>query len=182
MASDCNRTFIPSFMKAYPVCVMIMILGSVCQAEEGSNHPGQQAREIKALSDSEISGYLEGRGMGLAKVAELNGYPCPDQVLDLATQLGLSPHQRAKAERLKNSMKRAAHLGYWLVRDERRLDVLFAHGQANDENITLLVQQIGSLEAEIRLVHLRASIEMRRALTSDQIKKYEQKRGESAGR
>jgi hypothetical protein len=31
-------------------------------------------------------------------------------------------------------------------------------------------------------VHLRASIEMRRALTSDQIKKYEQERGESAGR
>jgi hypothetical protein len=38
------------------------------------------------------------------------------------------------------------------------------------------------LEAEIRLVHLRAHIEMRRALTSDQIKKYEQERGHSVGR
>jgi hypothetical protein len=76
-------------------------------------------------------------------------------------------------------MKKAARLGYWLVRDERRLDLLFAEGQANDENITPLVQRIGSLEAEIRLVHLRAHIEMRKILSADQIKKYEQARGHS---
>jgi hypothetical protein len=169
-------------MKAYSVYAVMMILGSVCRAEEGSNHATEPTPQIKALSDSQISGYLEGNGMGVAKVAELNGYPGPDHVLELATQLGLNAHQRGTAERLKRSMKKAARLGYWLVRDERRLDSLFAEGQADDEKITPLVQRIGSLEAEIRLVHLRAHIEMRRALTSDQIKKYEQERGHSVGR
>ena len=167
-------------MKAYSVYAVMMILGSACRAEEG--HATQPTPQIKALSDSEISGYLEGNGMGVAKVAELNGYPGPDHVLELATQLGLNPHQRAIAERLKRSMKKAARLGYWLVNDERRLDSLFAQGQADDEKITPLVQRIGSLEAEIRLVHLRAHIEMRRALSSDQLKKYEQERGHSVGR
>jgi len=154
-----------------------MALGLICRAEDIRQDADQPGRQIKALSDSEIAGYLEGRGMGLAKVAELNGYPDPDHVLELAAQLGLIPHQRATIERLKRSMKKAERLGYWLVRDERRLDLLFAEGKANDENITPLVQRIGSLEAEIRLVHLRAHIEMRKILSGDQIKKYEQARG-----
>ena len=164
-------------LKIHLILSVIMALGLVCRANDIRQHAGQQGHEIKALSDSEIAGYLEGRGMGLAKAAELNGYPGPDHVLELAKQLGLSPQQRAKVERLKHSMKQAARLGYWLVRDERRLDLLFAEGQANDENITPLVQRIGSLEAEIRLVHLRAHIEIRRILSADQIKKYEQARG-----
>jgi hypothetical protein len=166
-------------LKIQLILSVIMALGLICRADDIRQSAGQPGHEIKALSDSEIADYLEGRGMGLAKAAELNGYPGPDHALELATQLGLSPHQRATIERLKRSMKKAARLGYWLVRDERRLDLLFAEGQANDENITPLVQRIGSLEAEIRLVHLRAHIEMRKILSADQIKKYEQARGHS---
>jgi hypothetical protein len=164
-------------LKIQLILSVTMALGLVCRAEDIRQNTGQPSRAVKSLSDSEIAGYLEGRGMGFAKTAELNGYPGPDHVLELATQLGLSPHQRATIERLKHSMKKAARLGNWLVRDERRLDLLFAEGQANDENITPLVQRIGNLEAEIRLVHLRAHIEMRRILSADQIKKYEQARG-----
>jgi Spy/CpxP family protein refolding chaperone len=72
-------------------------------------------------------------------------------------------------------------LGHWLVEAERRLNLVFAKGEADDEKITVLVRQIGGLEAEIRLVHLRADFEMRRVLTADQIKKYEQEWG-SGGR
>jgi hypothetical protein len=164
-------------LKIHLILSVTMALGLICRAEDIPQDAGQSGRQIKALSDSEIAGYLEGRGMGLAKAAELNGYPGPDHALELATQLALSAHQRATIERLKRSMKKAVRLGYWLVRDERRLDVLFAEGRANDENITPLVQRIGSLEAEIRLVHLRAHIEMRKILSADQIKKYEQARG-----
>jgi len=35
----------------------------------------QETREIKALSTEEVDGYLKGEGMGLAKAAELNGFP-----------------------------------------------------------------------------------------------------------
>ena len=115
--------------------------------------------------------------MGLDNAAELNGYPDPTHVLELANQLQLTPQQRSKAEHLKRSMKAAARLGHWLVEAERRLNVLFAKGEADDEKITLLARRVGGLEAEIRLVHLRAHIEMRRVLTADQIKKYYQERG-----
>jgi Spy/CpxP family protein refolding chaperone len=152
------------------VCVALLICGSTGIAEEP--HAGQATHGIKSLSETEIQGYLEGQEMGLAKAAELNGYPDPAQVLALANQLQLTPQQRAKAEHLIRSMKGAARLGHWLVEAERRLNVLFAKGEADDEKITLLARRVGGLEAEIRLVHLRAHIEMRRVLTADQIKKY----------
>jgi Spy/CpxP family protein refolding chaperone len=159
------------------VCLALLISGSVGIAEEASTHAGQATQEIKSLSAAEIQGYLEGRGMGLAKAAELNGYPGPAHVLELATQLQLTPQQRVRAERLERSMKNAVRLGHWLVEAERRLNVLFVKGEADDEKITLLARRIGALEAEIRLVHLRAHIEMRRVLTADQVKKYYQERG-----
>jgi len=51
---------------------------------------GQQERPIKSLSEAEIQGYLNGEGRGLAKVAELNHYPGPQHVLDLADQFALT--------------------------------------------------------------------------------------------
>jgi len=100
--------------------------------------------------------------------------------LDLAEQLALTPQQRAKAQQLKDSMKEAAILGTKLVDAERQLDLLFGRGEASDEIVTPLVQQIGQLQAEIRLVHLRAHLEMRKVLTADQINKYKQERGYAA--
>jgi hypothetical protein len=40
-------------------------------------YAGQQTRAIKALSSQEEQDLRLGRGMGLAKAAELNGYPGP---------------------------------------------------------------------------------------------------------
>ena len=164
-------------MKIHLILTMVMILGLICQAEDVTKYAGQQNREIKALSDAEVSAYLDGRGMGFAKAAELNGYPGPAHVLDLAEELALTAEQRAKAQQLKDSMKEAATLGANLVDVERQLNVLFGRREANDENVTPLVEEIGHLQAEIRLVHLRAHIEMRKVLTTDQIHEYKQQRG-----
>jgi hypothetical protein len=100
--------------------------------------------------------------------------------LELSEQLALTPQQRAKAQQLKDSMKEAAILSAKLVDAERQLDPLFGRGEASDEIVTPLVQQIGQLQAEIRLVHLRAHLEMRKVLTADQINKYKQERGYAA--
>lgn len=53
---------------------------------EGSPYAGQESREIKALSPDEIAALRKGDGMGFAKAAELNGYPGPRHVLDLAAE------------------------------------------------------------------------------------------------
>jgi hypothetical protein len=63
-------------------------------------YAGMQSRQIKALSDQQIADLRAGRGMGLALAAELNGYPGPSHVLELADQLGLSPEQRSKVQEI----------------------------------------------------------------------------------
>ena len=56
---------------------------------------GMQIRPIKALSEQQIAHLGAGRGMGFALAAELNGYPGPSHVLELADRLELTAGQRA---------------------------------------------------------------------------------------
>ena len=56
-----------------------------------------QTRPIKALSDDQVADLKNGRGMGLALAAELNGYPGPAHVLELADKLALSADQRTQS-------------------------------------------------------------------------------------
>lgn len=63
------------------------------QTTQGPN-AGQESYRIKSLSEAEVQNYLNGRGMGLAKPAELNRYPGPMHVLELAEKLQLSALQK----------------------------------------------------------------------------------------
>jgi hypothetical protein len=63
-----------------------------------SPYAGMQTRPVKALSEQQVSDLRAGRGMGLALAAELNGYPGPMHVLELADRLDLSADQRAKVQ------------------------------------------------------------------------------------
>ena len=79
-------------------------------------YAGHQDRAIKALSAEEIEQYLSGSGMGFAKPAELNGYPGPMHVIELADKLLLTPTQRIQTQALMDEHKRAAReLGARLV-------------------------------------------------------------------
>src|SRR5262249_36254588 len=89
-------------------------------------YAGLQIREIKALSDEEITDLKAGRGMGLALAAELNGYPGPRHVLELAEQLELSEPQRAGIGQLFDSMKaESVPIGEKLLAAERDLNRQF---------------------------------------------------------
>src|SRR5512134_704976 len=108
-------------------CCVLVLLSWSATARSQSPYVGQEFREIKALSPQEISDYLSGKRLGLAKAAELNGYPGPAHVLELAAQLNVTDDQRAKTEALfKRMQARAIHLGKELIEEERALDKLFA--------------------------------------------------------
>jgi Spy/CpxP family protein refolding chaperone len=93
-------------------------------------YAGQQSRAIKALSDEDIAALLKGEGMGYAKAAELNGYPGPKHVLDLADRLKLTPDQRQQVQAIFDRMSASAKpLGAELVERERVLDQLFQKGE-----------------------------------------------------
>jgi hypothetical protein len=83
-------------MKIWPLIASIAFVTSV---HAQTPYAGMQGRSIKALSDQQIADLNTGRGMGLALAAELNGYPGPSHVLELADKLELSAEQRASMQR-----------------------------------------------------------------------------------
>jgi len=147
-------------------------------ADSQSPYVGQESRAIKALSPQEISDYLSGKGMGLAKAAELNGYPGPAHVLELAAQLDLTPAQKTQTEALFKKMQaRAIPLGKELVEEERALDRLFASRAVNSQSLAQALARIGRLQGQVRQVHLDAHIEQTVLLTPAQVEKYNRLRG-----
>src|SRR5260370_39538434 len=89
-------------------------------------YAGYQQRPIKALSEQQIADLRAGRGMGLALAAELNGYPGPLHVLELADRLSLSDAQRATVQALLAALKaEAVPLGETLIAREADLDRQF---------------------------------------------------------
>jgi hypothetical protein len=107
-----------------------------------SPYTGQEKREIKALSSKEIDSYLSGDGVGFAKTAELNHYPGPRHVLELADQLRLSNEQRKRTQAIFESMKsQAMSLGKQLVEKEQLSDSRFSDGTISDAELEQLVTE-----------------------------------------
>ena len=78
---------------------------------------------VSSLSAEEVEGFLAGKGLGLAKPAELNGYPGPIHALELAAELKLSAEQKQAIQAAYDKMNgKARELGAGLVQrgsDER---------------------------------------------------------------
>jgi hypothetical protein len=146
-------------------------------AQEGP-YGGLESRGIKALSEEQIAGYLGGKGMGLALSGELNGYPGPKHVLELAGNLELSSPQRAAVERVFEGMQsQAIALGKSIVAAESALDTSFANGSISPELLEKTVEEIGLLHGQLRTVHLLAHLETKALLTDSQVQKYVELRG-----
>src|SRR6478735_9303914 len=96
--------------------VAAVLLLTVTAANAQTPYAGMQTRSIKALSETQVADLGAGRGMGLALAAELNGYPGPSHVLELADRLELSADQRSRIKGLFDSMKaEAVPLGAKLI-------------------------------------------------------------------
>jgi Spy/CpxP family protein refolding chaperone len=147
-------------------------------ASSESPYTGQEARDIKALSAQEVADYLAGKGLGYAKAAELNHYPGPQHVLDMADKLALTEEQAKRTKAIFQTMQaRATALGKQLVEKERELDQGFAAGRMRADTLKALLSDIARLQAEIRYAHLNAHLEQKALLTSHQIQLYDQLRG-----
>jgi Spy/CpxP family protein refolding chaperone len=163
-----------------PKILLAIFATGLLTAPAMANQPyaGQQTRSIKALSDDDTAALLKGAGMGMAKAAELNGYPGPAHVLELADQLKLSDGQRRQIQNIFDRMSAAAKpLGAELVEHERALDQLFAKGEISTDRLARETTAIGELGGRLRSVHLAAHLETRALLSPDQIGTYERLRG-----
>ncbi len=167
-------------MKRVLTSLALAMLGAAASADQ--SYGGQQEREIKALSAQEVQQYLSGAGMGYARAAELNRYPGPMHVLELADKLELTYEQRTGTKALMDAHKAEARaIGAKRVEAERALDALFASGKASEEALRQAVHAAAALEGEYRLSHLETHRRMRALLTEGQIARYDQLRGYDAG-
>jgi Spy/CpxP family protein refolding chaperone len=159
--------------------IVVLMMGPLASAQHHhSPYAGQEVRAIKALSAEDMQALLNGQGMGLAKAAELNHYPGPRHVLDLATQLQLSETQRAETQRIYDRMhQEAVRFGTLVVDKERELDHLFATEAVDSQTLQHVTRQIAQLQGDLRLAHLQAHLEMKRVLSPEQIDTYDALRG-----
>lgn len=162
------------------LAALLLALG-IANAQGQTPYAGQHERSIKALSDEEIRQYLAGAGMGYAKAAELNGFPGPMHVLELADELRLSAGQREATRRLMESHKADARaLGAKRIEAEKRLNSVFQGGKVDEQSLAEAVRAAAALEGDYRLSHLETHRRMRLLLSDEQVTRYNQARGYSS--
>ncbi len=170
-------------MKIPTVLAAVLLAALPALAHEGHEHGGTppvapnyaapQPREIKALSTQEQRGWMEGENMGMARAAELNGYPGPMMVLEMAQTLKLTPEQAAATRELMTRHKAEVRkLGAELVDAERQLDVAFREHSADAVQVTRLTTQISQLHGRIRASHLQTYVAAAAVLTPEQMQRY----------
>jgi hypothetical protein len=169
-------------MKRWMAVLALGLLPAATSAQHqaGQHQPylGQQTRPVKALSDQQIADLKSGRGMGLALAAELNGYPGPMHVLELAAPLGLSDAQRTRMAELFAAMKaEAVALGEKLIAAETELDRQFASKAVTEASLVEGVRAIASVQGALRAAHLKYHLASVEVLTPAQVARYAELRG-----
>ena len=116
--------------------------------------------------------------MGLARAAELNRFPGPKHVLELATEIGLSEEQTRVTQQLFDEMhEQAVTLGREIVDGETALAARLANGDIDEATLTTAILEIGEARSRLRLAHLRAHLRMRQELSESQVASYDKLRG-----
>jgi hypothetical protein len=115
--------------------------------------------------------------MGMALAAELNGWPGPRHVLDLAEPLGLDRGTVAEVRAIHARMQgEATRLGDKYVARERELDHMFARRHIDADRLATAMAELGRLQGAIRHAHLRAHLETTALLTPAQVRRYDELR------
>jgi len=143
-----------------------------------SPYAGFEKRSIKAFSDQQLEDLKQGRGIGLALPAELNGYPGPIHILELADQLALSADQKRRTQELYAAMTaETVELGMRLIEQEKTLDQLFSQRRITVDGLSQATAEIGATQAKLRNAHLKYHLSTVDVLKPEQVKMYNMLRG-----
>lgn len=155
--------------------ICLLAFASMAQAQHQHT---QTDAELKALSAEQVAQYRQGAGMGYAVVAERNRFPGPAHVLELGEKLGLTAQQREAVTRVVEAHKaQAREIGAKLVEAESALEQLFRSGAVGGDALARAVRQAAALQGEYRLSHLDAHRLTRAVLSSEQVTRYDELRG-----
>jgi len=144
------------------------------QHPPAGDEPAVQSSEAAhhAFLDMERQAIERGEGFGMALPADRAGYPGPKHVLDLKSELKLTPDQIAAMEKLYAAMKqKAIEHGREVLAAEQRLEEMFREGRPEPE-LREESYRVASLRVELRWVHLGTHLAARKLLTPEQIATY----------
>lgn len=163
-------------MRAFPALCLLLFCATDVPAQ--SPYAGEEQRRIKSLSTERIEALEAGHGLGYAKAAELNGYPGPKHVLELADELDLDADQIRSTEALFETMReRAGEIGRDLIAAEAELEAAYAGGTITHQSLAELVSRGARIEGQLRLVHLQAHLQQAELLDDEQMSEYQRLRG-----
>ena len=153
------------------LAVALAVAAGAARAQHGGHGHGGVAAD--ACDHAFERAVADGRGFGMATAADRQGYPGPLHVLELADRLQLTPAQRAATQALLDAMFAASRpKGAALLDAERRLETLFAAGQADEAALRSAVGEIERLRAELRTLHLTTHLKTASLLTPEQRRAY----------
>jgi Spy/CpxP family protein refolding chaperone len=163
-------------MNRLTIAAALILTATAASAQ--TPYAGMQTRPIKALSEQQVADLGAGRGMGLALAAELNGYPGPSHVLELADKLELSADQRASVKAMFDSMKaEALPLGSKLIEQEADLDKQFASRTITPESLKASTAAVAVTQGQLRETHLKYHLSTISVLSPHQMHRYAELRG-----
>lgn len=164
------------------VIVLMALVAPPAALASEQPYGGLEAREIKALSPEEIAALEAGLGFSQALPAELNGYPGPRHVIDLALELDLTPAQRAAVETLFREMQAEAIAAGRAVLDaEAELEAAFREGALSEDDLVAMAEDIGRRRGVLRGIHLKYHLRTKALLSPHQVAIYNAARGYGGG-
>jgi len=172
--------------KPYPALVLAFVAAAALVAAEASAAgpaAGGEAQAISSLTAADVAEITAGGGWGLARPAEINGYPGPRHVLDLDRELALDDRQKAAVAAVFARMNgEARRVGAAYIEAERALDHAFQSGAVDGDVLAKRLGEAGRLRDRLRQIHLAAHLETAPILTPEQRHLYQRLRGHPAGR
>jgi len=163
-----------------PMAACAQHSGPVPSRASGAPHHATPGAEIPGLGADEIVELREGGGMGLARVADVQGYPGPRHVLDAwaAGSLPLSKEQVTQVQEIVRAMElEARRVGGLVLDSERELALAFGSGAIDVTSLRPRLERIAALRGELRAVHLDAHLATRAVLHPAQLARYAELRG-----
>lgn len=168
----------PAWLVGTCMLAMISMPTTAQHVHESSSYAHSRGAEVTSLTDEEVRALRQGEGMGLARAAELNHFPGPRHLLDLASDLDLSEVQIRRIRAIHDRMKsQAVAKGEDIIKVEKHLAELFASGDPSTRKLTQVTEHLGAMRGQLQAIHLLAHIEAAKELSAGQIREYDRLRG-----
>lgn len=122
---------------------------------------------------ADSSALMNSEGAGMARYADVNGYPGPKHVLELQEELQLNDEQVKQMEAIFEEMaEKARSKGEAIIIAEKRLNDLFLAKTASEESVGSMTVEIGRLRGELRAIHLTAHLQAADVMSPEQREQY----------